>query len=203
MKSRDAGHHEAARDAWLQGRGGRRHRAGRRDHDRGARGAQVPGRGAVCAGERALAGQVGAFRARPTSRIDDLAGFDFRRADIGLFSAGARSRASTRPRPPPPAASSSTTPRSFATRMTCRWSCRRSIRRPSRSIANRGIIANPNCSTIQMLVALKPIHDVAGIEHINVATYQSVSGAGQRGGRGTGHAVRGAAQRPGAGRGRG
>jgi aspartate-semialdehyde dehydrogenase len=44
---------------------------------------------------------------------------------------------------------------------------------------NRGIIANPNCSTIQMLVALKPIHDAAGIERINVATYQSVSGTGK------------------------
>ncbi len=43
----------------------------------------------------------------------------------------------------------------------------------------RGIIANPNCSTMQMLVALKPIHDAAGIERINVATYQSVSGAGR------------------------
>jgi aspartate-semialdehyde dehydrogenase len=45
----------------------------------------------------------------------------------------------------------------------------------------RNIIANPNCSTIQMLVVLKPIHDAAGIERINVATYQSVSGAGRRG----------------------
>ncbi|WP_218355341.1 aspartate-semialdehyde dehydrogenase [Alteromonas lipotrueiana] len=44
---------------------------------------------------------------------------------------------------------------------------------------NRNIIANPNCSTIQMLVALKPIHDEVGIERINVATYQSVSGAGK------------------------
>ncbi|MGA1384524.1 MAG: aspartate-semialdehyde dehydrogenase [Steroidobacteraceae bacterium] len=43
----------------------------------------------------------------------------------------------------------------------------------------RRIIANPNCSTIQMLVALKPIHDAVGIERINVATYQSVSGAGK------------------------
>ena len=43
----------------------------------------------------------------------------------------------------------------------------------------RRIIANPNCSTIQMLVALKPLHDAAGIERINVATYQSVSGAGK------------------------
>jgi len=45
----------------------------------------------------------------------------------------------------------------------------------------RGIIANPNCSTIQMLVALKPIYDVVGIERINVATYQAVSGAGRSG----------------------
>ena len=43
----------------------------------------------------------------------------------------------------------------------------------------RGIIANPNCSTIQMVVALKPLHDAVGIERINVATYQAVSGAGR------------------------
>ena len=43
----------------------------------------------------------------------------------------------------------------------------------------RGIIANPNCSTMQMLVALAPIHRKAGITRINVATYQSVSGAGR------------------------
>jgi aspartate-semialdehyde dehydrogenase len=43
----------------------------------------------------------------------------------------------------------------------------------------RGIIANPNCSTMQMLVALAPIHRKVGIERINVATYQSVSGAGR------------------------
>ena len=45
----------------------------------------------------------------------------------------------------------------------------------------RGIISNPNCSTIQMLVALKPIHDLAKITRINVATYQAVSGAGKKG----------------------
>ena len=45
----------------------------------------------------------------------------------------------------------------------------------------RNIIANPNCSTMQMLVALAPIHRKAGIERINVATYQSVSGAGRSG----------------------
>ena len=46
---------------------------------------------------------------------------------------------------------------------------------------NRNIIANPNCSTIQMVVALKPLHDAAGIERVNVATYQAVSGAGTGG----------------------
>ncbi len=45
----------------------------------------------------------------------------------------------------------------------------------------RNIVANPNCSTMQMLVALAPIHRAAGIERINVATYQSVSGAGRKG----------------------
>lgn len=47
------------------------------------------------------------------------------------------------------------------------------------SYRNRNIIANPNCSTIQMLVALKPIYDAVGIERINVATYQAVSGTGK------------------------
>ncbi len=44
---------------------------------------------------------------------------------------------------------------------------------------NRNIIANPNCSTIQMLVALKPIYDAVGINRVNVCTYQSVSGGGK------------------------
>ena len=45
---------------------------------------------------------------------------------------------------------------------------------------NHNIIANPNCSTIQLVVALKPIYDAAGIVRVNVSTYQSVSGAGRR-----------------------
>ncbi|HLN87219.1 MAG TPA: aspartate-semialdehyde dehydrogenase, partial [Candidatus Limnocylindrales bacterium] len=53
----------------------------------------------------------------------------------------------------------------------------------AKEIANykvRGIIANPNCSTIQMVVALKPIHDAARIKRVVVSTYQSVSGAGRQ-----------------------
>ncbi|NNF16873.1 MAG: aspartate-semialdehyde dehydrogenase [Gammaproteobacteria bacterium] len=45
----------------------------------------------------------------------------------------------------------------------------------------RGIIANPNCSTMQLMLAVKPLHDAARVRHIQVATYQSVSGAGRKG----------------------
>src|SRR5205807_6916920 len=45
----------------------------------------------------------------------------------------------------------------------------------------RRIIANPNCSTIQLVVVMKPLHDAAGLERVIVSTYQSVSGAGQKG----------------------
>ncbi len=47
--------------------------------------------------------------------------------------------------------------------------------------ARRGIVANPNCSTMQMVVALKPLHDAAGIERLVVSTYQAVSGTGKKG----------------------
>ena len=46
--------------------------------------------------------------------------------------------------------------------------------------AHRGIVANPNCSTMQMVVALKPLHDAAGIERLVISTYQAVSGTGKR-----------------------
>jgi aspartate-semialdehyde dehydrogenase len=49
-----------------------------------------------------------------------------------------------------------------------------------RALEHNGVIAVPNCSTIQMLVALKPLHDAAGLRSVRVATYQSVSGAGKQ-----------------------
>lgn len=52
---------------------------------------------------------------------------------------------------------------------------------PQAALQHSGIIANPNCSTIQMVVALKPIHDAVGINRVIVSTYQSASGAGQKG----------------------
>ena len=50
---------------------------------------------------------------------------------------------------------------------------------PDALAGHNGIIANPNCSTMQMVVALKPLHDAAGIERIVVSTYQAVSGTGK------------------------
>jgi aspartate-semialdehyde dehydrogenase len=47
--------------------------------------------------------------------------------------------------------------------------------------AHRGIVANPNCSTIQLVTALAPLHDAAGIERLVISTYQAVSGSGKRG----------------------
>jgi aspartate-semialdehyde dehydrogenase len=51
---------------------------------------------------------------------------------------------------------------------------------PEAMDSHRGIIANPNCSTMQMVVALKPLHDAAGIERLVISTYQAVSGTGKR-----------------------
>jgi aspartate-semialdehyde dehydrogenase len=51
---------------------------------------------------------------------------------------------------------------------------------PDALAAHKGIIANPNCSTMQMVVALKPLHDAAGIERLVISTYQAVSGTGRR-----------------------
>jgi aspartate-semialdehyde dehydrogenase len=52
---------------------------------------------------------------------------------------------------------------------------------PKDAFKHHGIIANPNCSTIQMVVALKPLHDAFGIKRVVVSTYQSVTGAGKKG----------------------
>jgi aspartate-semialdehyde dehydrogenase len=49
-----------------------------------------------------------------------------------------------------------------------------------RAVEHEGVIAVPNCSTIQLMVALKPLHDAAGLQSVRVATYQSVSGAGKQ-----------------------
>ncbi len=109
----------------------------------------------------------------------DLATFDFRKAQIGLFSAGGEISAIYAPKA---AAAGCVVIDNTA---HFRYEDDIPLVVPEvnpQDIARykaRGIIANPNCSTIQMVVALKPLHDAAGIERINVCTYQSVSGTGK------------------------
>ena len=109
----------------------------------------------------------------------ELAGFDFSQADIGLFSAGSEVSATYAPQ--------AVAAGCIVIDNTAQFRYEDDIPLVVPEInphaiaryRERGIIANPNCSTIQMLVALAPIHAAVGIERINVATYQSVSGAGR------------------------
>jgi aspartate-semialdehyde dehydrogenase len=132
----------------------------------------------LLASERS-AGQFLPFRGKQI-RVDILDENSFERIDIGLFSAGGGVSAKFAPiavaagavvvdntsnfrmEPDVPLVVPEVNPKEIA------------------NYKNRGIVANPNCSTIQMVVALKPIHDAARIKRLVVSTYQSVSGAGRK-----------------------
>lgn len=130
------------------------------------------------ASERSV-GQTILFRGKQVD-VQDLAFFNFSDADIAFFSAGSKISETFAP---------------IAATAGClvidNTSCFRYEEdiplvvpevNPHRiaDYQNRGIIANPNCSTIQMVVALKPLYDAVGISRINVTTYQAVSGTGRR-----------------------
>ena len=112
--------------------------------------------------------------------VEDLAGFDFARADIGLFSAGSQVSAEYAPKAAAAGCTVIDNTSQFRYQDDIPLVVPEVNAHAISLYRSRGIIANPNCSTIQMLVALKPIHDAVGIERINVATYQSVSGAGRQ-----------------------
>lgn len=111
--------------------------------------------------------------------IEDLATFDFGKVQIGLFSPGA---SISREYAPKAAAAGCIVVDNTS---EFRYDDDIPLVVPEvnpHAVAGyktRGIIANPNCSTIQMLVALKPIYDAVGISRINVCTYQAVSGSGK------------------------
>ena len=112
--------------------------------------------------------------------VEDLDSFDFSGIDIGLFSPGASVSNIHAPR----AAAAGTVVIDNTSRF--RHDADVPLVVPEVNpealgqYAGRGIIANPNCSTIQMVMALKPVYDAAGIERVNVATYQAVSGKGKK-----------------------
>jgi aspartate-semialdehyde dehydrogenase len=111
--------------------------------------------------------------------VEELATFDFSRADIGLFSAGASVSAEFAPKAAEAGCIVIDNTSQFRYDDDIPLVVPEVNAHAIAQYRTRGIIANPNCSTIQMLVALKPIHDAVRIERINVATYQSVSGAGK------------------------
>src|SRR6204780_74051 len=111
--------------------------------------------------------------------VEDLASFDFARADIGLFSAGGEISAEYAPRAVAAGCTVIDNTSHFRYEDDIPLVVPEVNAHAIALYRDRGIIANPNCSTIQMVVALKPIYDAVGIERINVATYQSVSGAGK------------------------
>jgi aspartate-semialdehyde dehydrogenase len=111
--------------------------------------------------------------------VQDLAGFDFARADLALFSAGSEISAEYAPRAAAAGCTVIDNTSQFRYQDDIPLIVPEVNAHAIGGYSTRGIIANPNCSTIQLLVALKPIYDAVGIERINVATYQSVSGAGK------------------------
>ena len=130
------------------------------------------------ASERSVGAQVNFGTG--TLTVDNLADFDFSKVQIGLFSAGASVSAEYAPK----AAEAGCVVIDNTSHFRYDDDIPLVVPEVNEdAIANyktRGIIANPNCSTIQMVVALKPIYDAVGIERINVATYQAVSGAGRK-----------------------
>jgi aspartate-semialdehyde dehydrogenase len=117
------------------------------------------------------------FKGREVT-VKKLSEDSFRGIDIALFSAGAsRSKVFA---PAAVSAGAVVVDNSSAFRMEPEVPLVVPEVNPKASGRHKGIIANPNCSTIQMVVALKPLHDAARIKRVVVSTYQSVSGAGLR-----------------------
>ena len=111
--------------------------------------------------------------------VEDLETFDFNKAQVGLFSPGASVSAIHAPRAAEAGCVVIDNTSQFRYDDDVPLVVPEVNPHAVADYKNRGIIANPNCSTIQMLVALKPIYDAVGIERINVCTYQAVSGTGK------------------------
>jgi aspartate-semialdehyde dehydrogenase len=111
--------------------------------------------------------------------VTDLAEFDFSQVQIGLFSAGGGISEEFAPRAAAAGCVVIDNTSHFRQEENVPLIIPEVNIEALAGYSARNIIANPNCSTIQMLVALKPIYDAVGIERINVATYQAVSGTGK------------------------
>lgn len=130
------------------------------------------------ASERSVGREV-SFGEIGTLKVHDLASFDFRGIDIVLSSPGAKVSAAFSPKAAAAGAVVIDNTSHFRMEPDVPLVVPEVNPQAIAGYRKRGIIANPNCSTIQMVVALKPLHDLARIRRVVVATYQSVSGAGK------------------------
>lgn len=125
------------------------------------------------------AGQEVSFGDDATLKVQDLAKYDFTGTDIVLASAGGKVAAEFAPRAAAAGAVVIDNSSHFRMDPDVPLVVPEVNADAIAGYKKKNIIANPNCSTIQMVVALKPLHDIAGIKRVVVATYQSVSGAGK------------------------
>ena len=132
------------------------------------------------ASERSAGSEV-SFGEDRVLKVYDLAKFDFKGIDIALSSPGAKVSAVHSPRAAAAGCVVIDNTSYFRMEPDVPLVVPEVNPRAIDGYAKRNIIANPNCSTIQMVVALKPLHDLAKIKRVVVATYQSVSGAGKEG----------------------
>src|SRR5512134_2452224 len=130
------------------------------------------------ASERSIGREV-SFGEDKVLKVHDLAKFDFKGIDIALSSPGAKVSAVHSPRAAAAGCVVIDNTSYFRMEPDVPLVVPEVNPRAIDGYKKKNIIANPNCSTIQMVVALKPLHDVATIKRVVVATYQSVSGAGK------------------------
>jgi aspartate-semialdehyde dehydrogenase len=135
---------------------------------------------AAVASGRSTGSEV-SFGEKTVLKVQNLDKFDFRGWDIGLFSPGASVSAIHAPRAAAAGCVVIDNTSQFRMDPDVPLVVPEVNPQALRNFAKRNIIANPNCSTIQMVVALKPLHDQFRIRRVVVATYQSVSGAGKEG----------------------
>ncbi len=130
------------------------------------------------ASERSAGAEV-SFGEDDVLRVQDLSSFDFSGTDIVLSSPGAKVSAQFAPKAAAAGAAVIDNTSHFRMDPDVPLVVPEVNPEAISGWRKKGIIANPNCSTIQMVLALKPLHDIARIKRVVVATYQSVSGAGK------------------------
>ena len=140
---------------------------------------QFPADDVIALASSRSAGSLVSFGEDEELKVQNLASFDFKGVDIVLSSPGAKVSAEHSPRAAKAGAVVIDNTSYFRMDPDVPLVVPEVNRDDIAGYTRRNIIANPNCSTIQMVVALKPLHDLAGISRAVVATYQSTSGAGR------------------------